>query len=181
MVGHFVLIFRIISPHCPQTTLTTPSHFCTLLYTFAHFCTFSPHNIVQIVCGKAALLLLVPWPPFGCKQHLSYNRLLATHTLAIVMLPPYHTILYHTSYHTISYNTTQLTIPHSIPYQTYTCPCHAKFTPLYHNRPHFILLPDQTFRMKLTINCTFHHIQPSPTIRWLSFSVFFKRLELLFQ
>ena len=116
MVGHFVLIFRIISPHCPQTTLTTPSHFCTLLYTFAHFCTFSPHNIVQIVCGKAPSSSWCPDPRLaanstyhiiGCSPHTHLPSSCYHHTTPYyTTLPtiPYHTIphslLYHTAYHT---------------------------------------------------------------------------------
>ena len=137
MVGHFVLIFRIISPHCPQTTLTTPSHFCTLLYTFAHFCTFSPHNIVQIVCGKAPSSSWCPDPRLaanstyhiiGCSPHthlpsscyhqsIPYHTIPPHHTIKHTHLPSscyHHTTPYYTTLPTIPYHT----IPHSLLYHT---------------------------------------------------------------
>ena len=119
MGGHFVLIsVPIISPHCPQTTLTAPSHFFILFHNFPHFSTLF-HKIVGNVCRKPPLL--PAWPPFPCKQHLSYNRTCSPHTH--LPMSCYHAMLL--PYHTIS------CIPnhtlHST--QTHTCQSHASTTP----------------------------------------------------
>ena len=150
MVGHFVLIpVPIISPHCPQTALTAPSHF---------LCSFSTlfHNTVPIVCHKPPLLMVPPDPRLaanstyhiiGCSPHTYTCHRHAT------TIP--HTILYHTHYtvpYTIlyqkPYHTTHHTIPLTISYHTY-CTTH-------HTIPHS--LPYHT--IQLATSCCIHSTVP---------------------
>ena len=160
MVGHFVLIPDYITalssnrPHCSITLLYIFAHFCTFLYILYIF----PTTLFRLFVVSHPPLLVVPWPPFGCKQHLSYNRLLATH----IHLPSscYHHTTHHIVPHTLYY-TIHHTIPKTIPYHTPYYTTHHIIS--YHTVPHTILsiphsLPYHT--IQLATSCCIHSTVP---------------------